>query len=542
MTKKKLPTEWDVINKAIKCGPIPKKRDISAWKTKPYDKLSKGEEVCRFALDYLVVPEGPFQGEPLELNPFQVAFILSIFDSKHHIRTAILSVGRRNGKSALIGAILLAAIIGPTAVRNSVVASAALSRDQAGLVFRLMVLMLDNPDLAGLYKVVPSSKTIVGLKKNVHFHALASEAKSGMGKSLMYILLDESGQIGASTTDYIQMLTSSQGSYPGTARFFTVSTQAPADASFLSLEIDSAIRDQPKDVVCHVYAADEDFDIDDRAQWHYANPALGLYRSIEDMEMQVEQAKRLPAKMPGVLNLLFNQRVSMDSLFCAPNIWRDNTREPNLEAFRTGTVCLGLDLSMINDLTVAVIATQDDHGEYHALCFPFSPLGGIDARSSRDKVPYNEWARTGKLYAPPGETLNYDMVATFLRDQLEDLGIEVHRVLFDRYRMDQFKASAERAEFLTDCEFVPVGQGFVSFGKVLDFFETILLSKGLHQAHPVLNLAASSAIVEQDHTGQRRLSKPRSAAKIDGFIALGQALWGFAESNDVPDDVTSWIG
>ena len=134
------------------------------------------------------------------------------------------------------------------------------------------------------------------------------------------------------------------------------------------------------------------------------------------------------------------------------------------------------------------------------------------------------------------------MIAAYLRDQLEELGIEVHRVMFDRYRMDMFKAAAEREGFLTDCEFVPCGQGFVTMGKILDHTETVLLSRKLRQRHPVLNLGASSAIVEQDHTGNRRLTKKKSANKIDGMIALVQALWGFAETNDVPDDVTSWIG
>lgn len=537
MSKK--PTQSQIITRAVKCGKKP--TNLNSWK-KVKKKYSDGEKVVRFAHEWLTVPEGPMVGQPLVLDAYQVAFIYAVFDGDEHTRKAILTMARRNGKTFVIAVILLAAIVGPIAVPNSVIASAAMSRDQAALCFRLMSIMLQsNDELDGFYRIVPSAKRIYGLRKNVEYMALSADAKTGHGKSLRFLLLDEAGQIVEAENEYISMLRTSQGSYED-ARLFIISTQAPSHGSFLSMEIDSATREQPKGVVVHQYAADEDCDIDDQAQWYFANPGLGKYRSESDMAEQINDAKAMPAKMPGVMNLLLNMRTSTESMFISPMIWKENTGTPDLEAFKTGTVCMGLDLSMVNDLTAAVLATQDDQGNYHALCYAFTPLGGIDERSRRDRVPYSDWAKDGSIYAAPGETLDYDLIAAYLRDQFEELGIEVHRVMFDRYRMDMFKAAAEREGFLTDCEFVPCGQGFVTMGKILDHTETVLLSRKLVQRHPVLNLGASSAIVEQDHTGNRRLTKKKSANKIDGMIALAQALWGFAETNDVPDDVTSWIG
>jgi phage terminase large subunit-like protein len=444
----------------------------------------------------------------------------------------------------VVAVILLAYIVGPLAVQNSVVASSALSRDQAALCFRLMSLMLQqSPSMDGLFRVVPSSKRIIGIRKNVEYMALSADAKTGHGKSIRILLLDEAGQIIEAENEYISMLRSSQGSYDD-ARMFIISTQAPSDASFLSLEIDASIREAPDNVVTHVYHADPECDVMDEAQWYYANPGLGKYRAVDDLKEQIKDALALPAKLPGVMNLLLNMRVAQESVFISPEVWKANAGAPDLEVFRNASyVSLGLDLSIVSDLTAAVLAARDDDGNIHLLTFAFSPRDGIRERAMRDRVPYDEWARKGVLYAPNGATLNYDLVVQHLRVKLAEMGIRVDGIFFDRYRIDVFKAACERENFAQDAEFVECGQGFVSMASMIDGFETALLERKIrHGAHPVLNLGASSAIVEIDNVGNRRLTKKKSANKIDGIIAALMACKPHVEQTRTPMDVLAMIG
>ena len=539
----KKPTEKEVIKRAIKCGRPFDGMDLEGWKTKPVADLTVGEKVCRFAFEHLKVPEGKMVGQPLELDAYQVAFVLAVFDSPVHVRKAILSVARRNGKTFVVAVILLAAIVGPIAVQNSVIASAALAKEQAALCFRLMSLMLQqSPSMAGLYRTIPSSKKIFGLRKSVEYSSLSAEAKTGFGKSLRFLLLDEAGMFIESSNEYIDMLVSSQGSYED-ARMFIISTQAPSDGAYLSTEIDASIRDAPDNVVCHVYAADPGCDIMDERQHYYANPGLDKYRSSADLKAQLSDAKALPAKLPGAMNLLLNLRCSQESVFISPDVWKANNAAPDIDVFRNASfVSMGLDLSMVNDLTAAVIAARADDGSIHLMTFAFSPLGGIDERSRRDRVPYAEWARTGVIYAPPGETLNYDLIAQHLRVKLDGIGIRIDQVLFDRFRIDVFKAACQREGFATDATFTECGQGFVSMGKMIDVFETALLERRIrHGSHPVLNLGASSAIVEIDNVGNRRLTKKKSAQKIDGIIAALMACKPLLEQTTAEFDIGAMI-
>lgn len=445
----------------------------------------------------------------------------------------------------VIAIILLACIVGPVARENSLVCSAALSRDQAALCFRLMLLMLQSsPELAGLWRAVPSGKKIFGLRKNVEYNALSADAKKGHGRLISVLLLDEAGQIAESENDYISMLRTSQGNYDD-AMMFIVSTQAPSDHSFLSQEIDNATRKDAQKTVCHVYTTDPEADPMDEREWYFAQPSLGKYRSLIDIREQVKDALRLPAKLPGVLNLLFNQRVSLDTLAISPMVWKENAAQADPTVFQKASlVSLGLDLSTVNDLSAAVLTAKDDDDNLHVRVYAFSPQGGIAERSRRDKVPYDTWAAQEIIYAPPGDTLNYDLICQFLRETLAAEGIPVHQVHFDRYRIDVFKAAAQRQGFAQDAEFKDCGQGFVSMGPRIDALETALLERKVrHGMQPVLTLAAAHAVMEIDNVGNKRLTKKKSAQKIDALVALVMSAWPLvAPEEDQTIDIAALVG
>jgi len=106
----------DYVVDAAVCGQLPQFRE---WQEVEFiDDLTVGEMVLSFARNHLVFPEGKKIGEPLELDIFQQAFILAAFDSPEHIDKAILSMGRRGGKTLVMAVICLAFLVGPVAQKN----------------------------------------------------------------------------------------------------------------------------------------------------------------------------------------------------------------------------------------------------------------------------------------------------------------------------------------------------------------------------------------------------------------------------------------
>jgi phage terminase large subunit-like protein len=180
-------------------------------------------------------PEGALVGRPIELLPFQKAFIKAIYDNPAGTSRAYLSIARKNGKSSLIAAIALAHIVGPQARQNSQIISGARSRDQASLVYKLAEKMVRlNPALSKIVKPIPSQKTLIGLPMNVEYRAISAEAGTAHGLSPIVAILDEVGQVKGLHDAFVEAIETAQGAHESPI-LIAISTQAATDADLFSV-------------------------------------------------------------------------------------------------------------------------------------------------------------------------------------------------------------------------------------------------------------------------------------------------------------------
>ena len=481
-------------------------------------KLTRGQKVCAFIEKYCLAPEGKNIGQPMKLEPFQRKFVLEIYDNPYGTHSAYLSIARKNGKTALIAAILLAHLVGPEAVQNSQIVSGAQSKEQAAVIFELARKMVDmSPVLTPLVRIQPSGKRLVGLRKNVLFRALAAEGKTAHGLSPILAILDEVGQVVGPTDKFVTAITSAQGAYDNPL-LIAISTQAPTDADMFSTWIDAHKAAPDPRVVCHVYSAPEDCRLDDKKAWAAANPALGKFRSIADVEKQCKQAQEMPANEPEFRNLILNQRVEAVSPFVAASVWKENGAECG--PIEGKKVWGGLDLSSVHDLTALELVTEDGgvHSEF------WLPEHGLAEKSRKDRVPYDLWAKQGFLNTTPGRAIEYEFVAESLRGLFDRC--DVQKLAFDRALFVHLKPWLVKANF-SEAElekFEPYGQGTLSMTPALRELEVKLLGKQLrHGNHPILEMCAKNAKVVGD-SGARKFDKKTARGRIDGMVALAMAV------------------
>ena len=498
---------------------------------------TRGERVIRFIETFCHVPAGATVGLPFILEEFQRTFILAVYDNpRAATSTAILSMARKGGKTALIAALVLVHLVGPEARRNAQIVSGAMSRDQAAIVYDMAWKILQlSPRLLPLVRPAATIKRLVGLPMNTEYQALAAEGKTAHGKSPALAILDEVGQIRGPTDPFVEAITTSQGAHAAPL-LIVISTQAPSDADLLSLWIDDALRTDDPHTVCHLYTAPEGCDVMDESAWAAANPAT--FRQRADLQRQAEKAKRIPAQEAGFRNLCLNQRVAQERLAFAPSVWRGGAGEIDLSIFRDGrSVHVGLDLSMRTDLTAAVAAALDDDGVVHVLPFVYTPEAGLEERARRDRAPYDVWVRAGQLRTVPGASVDYDWLCDDLK--LELAGMNIASFEFDRWRIDVLKAAAERTGLM---EIVglwsPVGQGFKDFSPRLEAFESALLGGRMrHGAHPLLTMGAANAIAVKDPAGSRKLDKAKSTQRIDPLVAAVMACFPALPEGSLGQDI-----
>lgn len=478
--------------------------------------MTRGERVIAFVERYCIIPEGAQVGKPIKLADFQRKFILAVYDNPAGTRRGYLSIGRKNGKTALIACLLLAHLVGPEAKQNGQLVSGALSRDQAALVFNLAAKMVQmSPELSKIIRIVPSGKRLLGLPMNTEYKALAAEGKTAHGLSPFLAILDEMGQVKGPQSDFVDAITTSQGAHDNPL-LLAISTQAPTDADLFSVWLDDAERSEDPSIVSHLYTAPEDCELDDPEAWAAANPALGLFRSKKDVAEQAAQAMRMPTNEATFRVLTLNQRVNMVAAFVSPSVWKaGNGKAGDLD----GVVFGGLDLSATTDLTSLVLTCR--HGDVvNVHPFFWMPQDNVQEATRRDRAPYDVWVRQGLLRTTPGKVIDYDFVARDIGEICA--GLNIAKIGFDRWRMDRMKGALERQG--VDLPLEPHGQGFKDMSPALDALEADLLAERVrHGGHPVLAMCAANAVAVPDPAGNRKLDKSKATGRIDGLVALAMA-------------------
>lgn len=501
--------------------------------------VTRAERNIRWIEEYCRIPEGRDVGKPVRLRDWQKVELRRIYDNPAGTRRAILSFGRKNGKTSLSAFILLLHLCGPEARPNSQLFSAAQSRDQAAVLFALAAKVVrQSPDLNAVCGIRDTAKQIYCQELGTLYRALSAEASTAYGLSPVLVVHDELGQVKGPTSELYDALETATGAQDEPLSVI-ISTQAPTDGDLLSLLIDDAQQGADPHTVVSLYTAPLDADPFSDEAIKAANPAYGDFLNASLVRDMAENARRMPSREAQYRNLILNQRVDQSAPFISRSVWQA-CAAPVLESFDGLPVFAGLDLSEVSDLTAFVpIAPVDD--VWHVKPTFWLPGDGLAEKARTDRVPYDVWARDGWLQTTPGPTVDYEFVAAFLYGFCEKH--DVRKIAFDRWNMRHLKPWLSRMGF-EDAQledggiFEPFGQGFASMSPALRDLEADLLNgKIAHGGHPVLTMCFANATVQSDPSGNRKLSKSKSHGRIDGAVALAmaRAVAGTFEASPAPD-------
>jgi hypothetical protein len=279
-----------------------------------------------------------------------------------------------------------------------------------------------------------------------------------------------------------------------------------------------------------IYAAPDDANPWDEATWHACNPALGDFRSLEEMRTFAEQAQRIPAREAVFRNLYLNQRIDAEVRFISASDWNACAGQVDLQSLYGHPCWVGLDLSSTRDLTALVCFFPEDGGS--VLPFFFVPGDRLDEREDQDRVPYRTWRDRGHIEAFRGRAIDKTAVARRLATILADF--DVRGVAYDRWRMEDLKRILDDEGIRVPL--VGFGQGFKDMAPAIDALEAAVLDRRIqHGGHPVLRWNCSNCVVDTDPAGNRKLSKKRSRERIDGMVALAMAVGLWAREQKPPE-------
>jgi phage terminase large subunit-like protein len=502
----------------------------------PWEKpgLTRAERVVAF-IESLTITSGIFAGMPFVLRPWQRAIIDQIYavneKGERIKRQVLLTVPRKNGKTQLAAALALCHLVGPEAEQRGQVYSAASDRKQAALILReLVAFVRADQRLSDRVIIREHSKTLEDAVTRSTYEALSSDAKKAHGLNVSFAVLDELAQWPRRDL-YDALLTG--GAARASPLFVVISTQSHSKDHVMS-ELVQYGRRVLEGVVTDstflpvIYSAPDDADPWAEATWRACNPALGDFRSLEEMRTAAEQARALPAREPAFRLLYLNQPVEASARFLNARDWRACQHEIAADVLGQMTLSkqrciLGLDLSSTTDLT-ALAAWFPDSREL--LTWFWMPADSLEAAEHRDHAPYRLWQRQGHLEATPGRAIDKRFVVHRIGELTKEFDVQFCAA--DRWRLDEIRRLMDEAA--VRIELIEHGQGWKDMGPAIDCFETAVLQRELrHAGHPVMAMCVANAVTVSDPTGARKLTKERALGRIDGLVAAVMAVGAAAK-------------
>jgi len=269
------------------------------------------------------------------------------------------------------------------------------------------------------------------------------------------------------------------------------------------------------------YSVDEKADWSQPETWQQAAPSIGETVDLAYYERKANEAKGQPSAQNSFRTLMLCQWVGQATRVIPMPDW-DYCAGLPVPALAKRACFGGMDLSKSTDMTALVLDFPLDNGQHAWLSRIWVPEEGLRERGLRDRAPYERWVEEGHLHLSPGAVINYDeTIKPYLREAAELYRLQ--DVSYDRWGATQLADELEDDGFTM----VKVGQGFATMSPPTKELLRLVVGHDLLPGdQALLTWMADNAGGETDAAENLKLSKTRSATRIDGLVAGVMALDG----------------
>ena len=472
----------------------------------------------KWARKRLVVPPGhPDEGQPLVIPEYGASFLADVYNPD--ILEALLCMGRKNAKSAIVACMVLAHLAddGPLRRRGWRAGVVSITKLKAGELKLQAQQIAEASGLKGLhFRRSPAPGRIESAWGACDI--LSSESDAGAASGFDLAIVDELGLLSERDRALVNGMRSSVSARRGKFVALTVHGDAPFVGEILERRGDPALA-------VHLYQADPEAAIDDEAQWHKANP--GIKAGVKSLTYMRTESRRVAVTVsdrPSFMALDMNMPQSPSrEMLCDPAdlaaCFVDELPE------RRGPVYVGCDIGEATSGT-AWAAVWPETGRVE-LRLAFGSVPSLADRAKHDAAPYLQMQEAGELVLYPGRVTP---VQAFLADLVVAMaGERVARLAADGYKDSESRDFFERAHIRWPVEFRRVGAG-KDGGHDVRAAQRLILTARLRMRRSVALISAvTNATIRRDANGNPGLTKCGARNRIDVLSALVISC-GLAES------------
>ncbi len=530
----------DVLSGTRKAGKLEilaVKRHISDLQNAPemglYFDIKAAKKAFAF-FSLLKHSKGEFAGKKFELSGWESFIVYSLFgwmraDGTRRFRYGYVEIARKNGKTTFAAALSLLMLVFD-GEQGAEVYTAATKRDQAKICWTEAKNMVSKS--SALKKYIESyQRTLVMESTLSKMEPLSRDSDKLDGLNPHFSVCDE--MHAWKTDDLFNVLKSATGARSQPMIF--IITTAGFDKTVPCFEMRKTyidilnnIKEQDNTFVI-IFTLDEKDDWKNPANWHKANPNLNISLSEQYLHEEFKSA----LNRGGSEEVNFKTK-NLNMWVDAPTVWIQDEKilkcnyGTKIEDLKGKTCYAGLDLASHVDIN-ALALYFPEMSIPAAKLFYWIPESKVEEQS--DKVDYRRWIQEGKIFKTEGNVIDIDTMIEDIYRIVKDY--DTINIAFDPAKAYHGIIQGLQKKGL-DSLLDEFSQSMKNMSEPTKQLQRLVESAGIDlMDDPVLRWMFRNAVVISDSNENTKLDKKKSQNKIDGLIALINAIGGYMSGDKV---------
>lgn len=502
------------------------------------DDLEFREDVVDGAIDFISTLKhftGKSSGQNFILEDWQAFIVANIVgwywkgtDNRRY-SSSYIEISRKQGKTALAAALCLYFLIAD-GEDGAEVDLAANSKEQAKIAFSFCSTFTKQLDPKAKYLKAYRDSILLDAN-NSKLRVFAADDSKLDGFNASFGLIDEYHS--AKNSKVRDVIKSSMGMRQN-PHLCTITT-AGFDKTLPCYKLRSTAIDilnglkEDDSMFIAIYCLDEDDEWMDEKNWVKCSPNLDVTVTSKYIREQVQSAINNPSEEVGVKTKTLN-------LWCdSAKVWLPETyivkasKNIDWDSLKDYPCYVGVDLASTSDLTaVSYLVVKD--GLYYFKTDYYLPESALREKSDRELYKY--WKQIGLLRITEGNVTDYDYITNDLM-KYSDI-VNIQKVGYDKYNSTQWAITA--TDLGLPLEEYPQTLG--NFNKPTREMERLLLSgKAIIDNNEITRWCFKNVSLKSDYNGNVKPNKSINAKKIDGAIAMIQALGMYLDTPHYANEI-----
>ncbi len=410
--------------------------------------------------------EAPFAGKPFILQLFQKAFIEAIFSIKiydyeleRYVRKyqdVLFLVGRKNGKTPLIGAICLAEWF--CGEMGKKILCASNDYDQADLMFQAINSMREESkslekvtrkNIKGIFFGNPKQKNKKGkfsYQNKGCIRKLSAKSGAKEGRNIGIGAVDEVFEM---QDNKLIMPIRQALSTQDEPLYFELTTEGFTQDGYLDSRLIDARKVLKREIerprwLVWLYTQDNESEVwQNEKSWYKSNPGLGTIKKWSFLRQMILEAKESSSTRAFVLAKDYNIKQNSATAWLEEGTIT-NLNTFDLEQFRGWYYIGGVDLSETTDLTNAkALFLHPITLKKFTVTMYFIPQSKADAdlednNTNPEKKDYRQWEKEGLVTIIPGNEVDSSYVVKWFYSLYKQYDMKPYRIGYDNWMAKEF--------------------------------------------------------------------------------------------------------